>query len=117
MRPEWGEWYLAVSVVLGKIDRALERFYGDFTAVGEVDGVVDAGGHSFADFLDGLEGGVKAELDDELSAQNSTELLELPSPVSPRMQFHDAVLKLLEKEANSEGFAESVRYLTVKMHT
>ena len=117
MRPEWGERYLPVSVVLGKIDWSLEGFYGDLTAVCEVDGVVDTGGHAFPYFLDGFEGGVKAELYDEFSAQDSTELLDLSCPVSPRMQFHGKVLKLLEDEAYSVGFSESVWYLAVKMHT
>jgi hypothetical protein len=58
----------AVAIVLGEVDWPFETFYGNLLSVGKVDGVVDTGSHSLADFLDCLEGGVKAELDDEISA-------------------------------------------------
>ena len=54
--------YLAVVVVLGEVDRTLEGFYCHLSARGEVERVVDTGGHPLPYLLYCLEGVVETQL-------------------------------------------------------
>jgi len=51
--------YLAVVVVLGEVDRTLEGFYCHLSPRGEVERVVDTGGHPLPYLLYCLEGVVE----------------------------------------------------------
>lgn len=100
--------YLAIVVILREVDRSFERLDGYLFSVGKVDSVVDACGHSLADFLDGLEGRVKPQLHDELSAQHLAEHLQLLFIFTLDGQFHRVILACLEDKPDSFRFSQSV---------
>lgn len=58
----------AIAVVLAEIDWSFEAFDCNLPTIGQIDCVVDAGGHTFSYFLVCFERGMKAQLDDEFSA-------------------------------------------------
>jgi hypothetical protein len=58
-----------------EVDRPLEAFDRHLFSVGKIDSVVNTGSHALADFFDSFEGGMKAELYDKFSAENSAESL------------------------------------------
>ena len=100
--------YLAVVVVLREVDRPLEGLDRHLPARGETDGVIDAGGHALADFFDGLEGGVEAQLHDEFPAQNLAEHLQLGPQLGLHAQLHALFGLFVEDEADAVGLAEPV---------
>lgn len=100
--------YLSIIVILREVDRSLEGLDGYFFSVGKVDSVIDAGGHPLADFLDGLEGGVEAQLDNELAAQRLAEQLQLLFILGLDRQLDCVILAGLEDETDALGLAQSV---------